>query len=92
MNWNFRTVAAVQRKTEIKEAQQTLSGDGEIKFGSFQTGLNLVLSKMGEEELEELKETAKKWNLEGPPEEEKQRSVFFWTILSMLILSETGLQ
>ncbi|EDR02935.1 uncharacterized protein LACBIDRAFT_331947 [Laccaria bicolor S238N-H82] len=74
MNWNFWTVAAVQKKLEIKDAQQMLSGDGEIKFGSFQVGLNSVLSNMGESEIEELKETARWWNLEGPPDEEKQRS------------------
>lgn len=73
MNWNFRTVAAVLKKTEIKEAQSLLATDGRIKFGTFQAGLNHVLEKMGEKEKEELRDIAMKWNTEGPPEEEKQR-------------------
>lgn len=75
---------------EIKEAQRTLSGNGDIKFGSFQAGLNLVLSNLAEDEIEELKETAKKWNLQGPPEEEKQRSALVRTLLSLLMLLQTG--
>ena len=75
MNWNFRTVAAVLRKSEIKEAQGILATDGRVKFGTFQAGLNYVLEKMGEEEKGELRDIALKWNTEGPPEEEKQRSV-----------------
>lgn len=75
MNWNFRTVAAVLKKAEIKEEQSILAPDGRVKFGSFQAGLNNVLEKMGEEEKGELRDIALKWNTEGPPEEEKQRSV-----------------
>ena len=75
MNWNFRTVAAVLRKSEIKEAQGILATDGHVKFRTFQAGLNYVLGKMGEEEKGELRDIALKWNTEGPPEEEKQRSV-----------------
>jgi hypothetical protein len=75
MNWNFRTVAAVLKKSEVKEAQGSLATDGRIKFGTFQAGLNHVLEKMGEHEKEELKDIAHKWNTEGPPEGEKQRLV-----------------
>ena len=72
MNWNFRMVAAVLKKMEVKEAQGILAMDGRIKFGTFQVGLNYVLEKMGERE-EELREITIKWNSEGPPEGEKQR-------------------
>ena len=75
MNWNFRTVAAVLKKSDIKEAQGILAMDGQVKFGTFQAGLNYVLEKMGEEEKAELRDIALKWNTERPPEEEKQRSV-----------------
>ena len=73
MNWNFRTVAAVLKKTEVKEAQGILAMDSRIKFETFQAGLNYVLEKMGEREKEELREIDIKWNSEGPPEGEKQR-------------------
>ncbi|EDQ99327.1 uncharacterized protein LACBIDRAFT_316713 [Laccaria bicolor S238N-H82] len=80
MNWNFRMVAAVLKKKEVKEAQGILSTDGRIKFGTFQAGLNYVLEKMGEDEKEELKDIAIKWNSEGPPAEEKQRLSEKWAM------------
>ena len=80
MNWNFRTVAAVLKKSEVKEAQGILATDGQIKFRTFQSSLNYVLEKMGEKEKEELKDIAIKWNSEGPPEGEKQ-----WLVVSMKV-------
>ena len=50
MNWNFRTVTAMLRKSEIKEAQGILATDGRVKFRTFQAGLNYVLEKMGRRE------------------------------------------
>ena len=44
-----------------------------MKFGSYQVGLNNVLEKMDEEELNALKLTAAQWNAEGPPAEEQNR-------------------
>lgn len=46
-----------------------------VKFGTYQAGLNVVLEKMDEEELNELKATAAKWNAEGPSADEKKRFV-----------------
>ena len=52
-----------------------LAGNREIKFRSFQAGLNAVLRDMEEGEIDELKAMVKKWNLNGPPDDEKQRFV-----------------
>ncbi|EDR07662.1 uncharacterized protein LACBIDRAFT_298016 [Laccaria bicolor S238N-H82] len=71
VNWNFRTVAALLKKEEIKQAEVELAGGQPVKFGSYQAALNNVLGNMDEEELNGLKVTAAKWNAAGPPEEEK---------------------
>ena len=75
VNWNFRTVAAVLKKQEIKEAEIEMADGRPVKFGTYQAGLNIVLEKMDEEELNELRTTAAKWNAEGPSADEKKRFV-----------------
>ena len=65
MNWNFRMGAAVLKKFEVEEAQGILAMDEQIKFRTFQVGLNYVLEKMGEREKEELVDITIKWNSEG---------------------------
>lgn len=61
------------KKQEIKEAEVTLAAGKPVKFGSYQAGLNNVLENMDEEDVNELKVVAAKWNAEGPPEDEKNR-------------------
>ena len=75
ISWNYRTVAAVLKKLEIKEAEIKLAAGGPVRFGTYHTGLRNVLKELDEEELDELKATAAKWNSEGLPEEEKNRYV-----------------
>lgn len=73
INWNYRTVAAVVKKQAIKEAEIDMAAGRPVKFGSYQVGLNNVLEKMDEEELNALKLMAAQWNAEGPPADEKNR-------------------
>jgi hypothetical protein len=73
INWNYRTVAAVMKKEEIKEEEVEMAAGQPVKFGSYQLALTNVLERMDKEELNELKITAVKWNEEGPSEEEKNR-------------------
>ena len=54
-----------------------------VKFGTYQAGLSVVLEKMDEEELNELKATAAKWNAEGPSADEKKR--FMKSIIPELV-------
>ena len=75
ISWNYRTVAAVVKKQQIKEAEIKLAAGGPVIFGSYQAGLNNVLKDLNEEELDELKATTAKWNSEGPTEEEKNRYI-----------------